>query len=181
MANTMPIPLPPRTPTPPPDESSSPQKQPTFDPTAPFDPNALSPHHLEPDYIAMAASSNYASAMTPEKQIAPGIGIGSVNEKGPFNFQTATLAKSPVIKSVCDPLTKKPNPNPKGTGKPLIVVIFTELLTRVTMYRILASDGATSINTAVYPTRSSSNLLLVRHRLCQPPSLSQRLRNAGPV
>lgn len=94
----MPIPLPPRTPTPPPDEPFSPQKQPSFDPTAPFDPHALSPHHLEPDY--MAASANYFSASTPEKSSVAG--IGSVNEGGPFNFQTSTLAKSPVVKSVSD-------------------------------------------------------------------------------
>jgi len=104
MATTMPIPLPPRTPTPPPDEPS-PQRQPTFDPVAlsavPFNSNALSPHHLEPEY--MASSSVYMAPMTPEKQTATA--MGSVSGEGgqaggPFNFQPATLAKSPVIKSV---------------------------------------------------------------------------------
>lgn len=46
----------------------------------------------------MAASANYLSGATPEKPTAAG--MGNLTEGGPFNFQTSTLAKSPVIKSV---------------------------------------------------------------------------------
>lgn len=100
MAGNMPIPLPPRTPTPPPDEPSSPAKQiPAFDPEAPFDPNTLSPHHAEPLFMANPAS--YFSPSTPERQ---SVSAGANNgDNGPFNFQPSTLAKSPVIKSVSGP------------------------------------------------------------------------------
>lgn len=101
MANTMPIPLPPRTPTPPPDEPDSPQKLPTFDPNAPFDPNSLSPHQCEADQMPSSGASYFAPS-TPEKQGGGGNGTGA----GPFNFEPSTLAKSPLIKSVrCPPET----------------------------------------------------------------------------
>lgn len=87
MANTMPIPLPPRTPTPPPDEPSSPLRLPAFDPEALVDNNSLSPHPIERDYMM--------SPTTPERS--------SANGNGPFNFQPAAMAKSPVIKSVRGP------------------------------------------------------------------------------
>ncbi|KIW64789.1 hypothetical protein PV04_09698 [Phialophora macrospora] len=94
MANTMPIPLPPRTPTPPPEEPSSPQKLPAFDPPTAFDPNNLSPHHYESEHMPLTGVS-YFSPPTPERQSTGGNGNG----EGPFNFQPSALAKSPVIKS----------------------------------------------------------------------------------
>ncbi|OAL37545.1 hypothetical protein AYO20_03052 [Fonsecaea nubica] len=95
MANTMPIPLPPRTPTPPPDETSSPQKPAVFDPDPPFDPKSLSPHQYDPEYIPPSGGAFLPT--TPEKQTAGGNVMG--DGTGPFNFQPSTLAKSPVIKS----------------------------------------------------------------------------------
>jgi hypothetical protein len=44
----------------------------------------------------MASLSGYFSPKTPER---PGVNTNG-DAVGPFNFQTATMAKSPVIKSV---------------------------------------------------------------------------------
>ncbi|EXJ79473.1 hypothetical protein A1O1_08737 [Capronia coronata CBS 617.96] len=93
MADSMPIPLPPRTPTPPPDEPSSLQDMPVFDPETPLDSNSLSPLHIEQREHMASPGSSYISPTTPDKPSANG------NGAGPFNFQPATLAKSPVVKS----------------------------------------------------------------------------------
>jgi hypothetical protein len=99
MANTMPIPLPPRTPTPPPDEPSSPQKLPELDADATFNPDSLSPHRYESEAMPSTGVSLTTPA-TPERQTGGGLGIDNA---GPFNFQPSALAKSPVIKSVRAP------------------------------------------------------------------------------
>lgn len=110
MASQLPIPAPPRTPTPPPDESS-PSKgfgplglridgichanvnEPLYDPRSlsPADPNA----HFGP------MSTNMASPVSPSSIYSTNSWDGGKSDvSNPFNFQTAALAKSPVVKSV---------------------------------------------------------------------------------
>ncbi|KAL4754935.1 hypothetical protein BDW72DRAFT_164700 [Aspergillus terricola var. indicus] len=101
MASDMPLPVPPRTPTPPPDEPHSafsfPSRPPDRDTLSPLvesfphrngsdteDRNRLSPTR---------ASFNSLSADTTQPN-----GQSEVSP-GPFNFQTTTMAKSPVVKS----------------------------------------------------------------------------------
>lgn len=95
MADSMPIPRPPRTPTPPPDDHSSPQKTVAFDAEDSFDPNSLSPHQFEPDYM-VPSPGRLITPTTPDRSTGGVNGNGA----GPFNFQPSTLAKSPVVKSV---------------------------------------------------------------------------------
>ncbi|KAL6248591.1 cation diffusion zinc membrane transporter Zrg17 [Rhinocladiella similis] len=90
MATSMPLPIPPRTPTPDPDEPSSPQIFASADPEMPFDNNSLSPLHAERENMS-SLGGTLSSPVSPLKQNA--------NGGGPFNFQPATMAKSPVIKS----------------------------------------------------------------------------------
>ncbi|KAK5200388.1 cation diffusion zinc membrane transporter Zrg17 [Exophiala xenobiotica] len=94
MASSMPIPIPPRTPTPPPEEPPSPHSHPVADPETPFDNNSLSPLHAERDNmpsLGAALSSPVSPLKSPLKQ--------STNGAGVFNFQPSAMAKSPVIKS----------------------------------------------------------------------------------
>ncbi|KAL1988955.1 hypothetical protein VTN96DRAFT_6944 [Rasamsonia emersonii] len=102
MASSLPIPQPPRTPTPPPDDS------PVLDnaPSEPsFDPNSLSPMV---DRMSPAAGSPETGGMNPPKSPtfgstsgdSPASGSSSGNgEPNPFNFQPTVLAKGPVLKS----------------------------------------------------------------------------------
>ncbi|KAL4899502.1 hypothetical protein BDW74DRAFT_163271 [Aspergillus multicolor] len=101
MASNMPLPIPPRTPTPPPDDPNSafvfpshPQDRDTLSPLVESFPhrngsdaedrNRLSPtrgsFNLSPDTAQQNGQTDNASS-------------------GPFNFQTTTMAKSPVVKS----------------------------------------------------------------------------------
>lgn len=121
MATTLPIPAPPRTPTPPPEDefqtaglgldgvTTSPMK-------SSFDPNALSPmvenfpvgrygtlgsatpSPVNP--LSPASTSSIYSSMSIDSAGNPKSGSGE-DLQGPFNFQTTTLAKSPVARSVC--------------------------------------------------------------------------------
>ncbi|KAE8149405.1 cation efflux family protein family [Aspergillus avenaceus] len=102
MASNLPIPLPPRTPTPPPDDpphvpndssrlgtqdqdSLSPLVDPLAHPLNADDPKRLSPTR---------ASFN----LSPSDNV-PQNGQSDNGSSGPFNFQTTTMAKSPVVKS----------------------------------------------------------------------------------
>lgn len=101
----MPIPAPPRTPTPPSDDGS-PQGGLGLDgiPYATtsevfYDPNSLSPADPDAHFGSMSAT------MISSASGSSGYGAGSMDSgksdgSGPFNFQTTTLAKTPVIKSV---------------------------------------------------------------------------------
>ncbi|KAH8704069.1 cation efflux family protein family [Talaromyces proteolyticus] len=100
MASSLPIPEPPRTPTPPPEDQ---------DFNAPahqlFNPDALSPMHnrtqLERSGGNTMNSSQPASPMSPTFGSASGDGNnGNASlDPGPFNFQPTVLAKTPVAKS----------------------------------------------------------------------------------
>ncbi|KAJ9634469.1 uncharacterized protein PV06_10598 [Exophiala oligosperma] len=91
MANNMPLPIPPRTPTPDPEEPSSPQILASTDPELQFDNNSLSPLHAERENMS-SLGGTLSSPVSPLKQ-------HTNNGVGPFNFQPSTMAKSPVIKS----------------------------------------------------------------------------------
>lgn len=105
MAAAMPIPAPPGTPTPPPDESS-PQSGLGLDgiPHATaaeilYDPNSLSPADPNAHFGSMSANMvSPASAMTGYSTMS--LDSGKSDASSPFNFQTTTLAKSPIVKSV---------------------------------------------------------------------------------
>jgi Co/Zn/Cd efflux system component len=105
MASTMPIPAPPRTPTPPPDDGS-PQSGLGLDgiPYATttedlYDPNSLSPADPNAHFGSMSANM-VSPASTNSVYNTMSLGSGKSDVSSPFNFQTATLAKSPVVKSV---------------------------------------------------------------------------------
>jgi hypothetical protein len=105
MAAPIPLPAPPRTPTPPPDESTT-QSGLGVDgiPYATaaellYDPNSLSP--ADPNAHFGSMSTNMASPASASTAYSPlSLDTGKKNVSSPFNFQTTTLAKSPVIKSV---------------------------------------------------------------------------------
>ncbi|KAJ9355661.1 hypothetical protein DTO280E4_6339 [Paecilomyces variotii] len=103
-ASTLPIPRPPRTPTPP---SDDPPTDPDPSPVATYDRNSLSPmvDMYRPGGVTESASMDTLSPArsmhstmsvdTPARvQSSPGDGAS-----GPFNFKPMTMAKSPVIKS----------------------------------------------------------------------------------
>ena len=100
MADSMPIPEPPRTPTPPPGEEQQPAGLGFDFPQADnqdldvlYDANSLSPIRPEHNKMSSVPSTPF---YTPERTSAR-----SEDEQGPFNFQPATMAKSPVaVKSV---------------------------------------------------------------------------------
>ena len=100
MADSMPVPEPPRTPTPPPDEEQQPAglgfdfHQPdTEDVNLFYDANSLSPIRPEHNKMPSVPSTPF---YTPQRTSAR-----SEDGQGPFNFQPATMAKSPVaVKSV---------------------------------------------------------------------------------
>jgi hypothetical protein len=82
---TINIPLPPRTPTPPPEE----QRPSAVDPPVNFNPNNLSVYQPE-DEMEPTSTSSRLPPTTPEKK----------QDGSPFNFQPAAMAKSPIAKSV---------------------------------------------------------------------------------
>ncbi|KAJ5291382.1 hypothetical protein N7478_000633 [Penicillium angulare] len=108
MASNLPLPIPPRTPTPPADEPYNHAMQ--NNPGIALDRDALSPlRETFPKSIALdpgnqarlsptKASFNLSSTSA---EMAPSARNGSIDSTaaGPFNFDTAVMAKSPVIKS----------------------------------------------------------------------------------
>lgn len=111
MASSLPLPIPPRTPTPPSDEASdhyaaqmpsrvaidrdalSPLRD-TFPRTMPLD--SGNPDRLSPTRSSFTLSSSPTDT-------APAVQNGSSDSTaaGPFNFNTTVMAKGPVVKSVC--------------------------------------------------------------------------------
>lgn len=109
MSSTMQVPAPPREPTPPPDQSS-PSSGLGLDsiPYATtseilYDPNSLSP--ADPNARFGSMSANMASPANSNSVYSSlSLDTGKSDASSPFNFQTTTLAKSPVVKSVrCSP------------------------------------------------------------------------------
>lgn len=108
MASTMPIPAPPRTPTPPPDDNQT-QSGPGVDgiPYAIqreilYDPNSLSPADPDANFGSMSAKMFSAAGADPNSVYTTmSVDTGTSDGSSPFNFQTTTLAKSPMVKSVC--------------------------------------------------------------------------------
>jgi hypothetical protein len=105
MASNLPIPQPPRTPTPPPDDPSI---APDHSGLGGQDKDSLSPlvdtlPPLRNSSIAEDStrlSPTRASFNLSPSDNAPQNGQGDNGSPGPFNFQTTTMAKSPVVKSV---------------------------------------------------------------------------------
>lgn len=104
MASNLPIPIPPRTPTPPPDDppstsSQSPRLQ---------DKDSLSPLRdtfpnlrgsLDPSDANRLSPTRAGFNLSPADALQPSDQSDNASA-GPFNFKTTTMAKSPVVKSV---------------------------------------------------------------------------------
>lgn len=107
MASNLPIPLPPRTPTPPLDDLPS-------APNHGSNPGALDQDSLSPlkDTFAQSRSgldtedrkhlspTRATFNLNPSESAVQNHGQSDPDPSGPFNFKTSTMAKSPVIKSV---------------------------------------------------------------------------------
>jgi hypothetical protein len=106
MASNLPIPIPPRTPTPPADD----QYASTINSGISISRDSLSPlkasfpkgimdaesrDHLSPTRSSFNLATSPEGAETPIQN-----GSSETTPAGPFNFDTAVMAKSPVIKSV---------------------------------------------------------------------------------
>lgn len=166
MAISTPIPAPPRTPTPPPDDGPSAMTglgldgigdllSPTNDG---YDPCSLAP--MSENFSASRygtsppkASSGPLSPASPNSLYgsfsSDGNGAnGGPDGKNPFNFQPMSLAKSPVMKSVRTSLLLSP----------LLQHKQDIILTRPSKHRASANAAATNTNTAPSPTKYSSSL-----------------------
>lgn len=109
----MPIPDPPRTPTPPPEEIAHSGglglEGIPYATTGEilYDPNSLSP--ADPNAHFGSMSANMISPATGNSaHTAMSMDNGKSDAPSPFNFQTTTLAKSPVVKSVRSSSAMKP-------------------------------------------------------------------------
>lgn len=108
MASTLPLPVPPRTPTPPADDDAH-QNATQSKQGVSVDRDALSPLR-EPFPKSASMEPNGYDRLSPTKKsftLSPGIAESptknaSINSTsaGPFNFDTTVMAKSPVMKSV---------------------------------------------------------------------------------
>ncbi|PCG94011.1 Cation efflux protein [Penicillium occitanis (nom. inval.)] len=99
-SSSLPIPLPPQTPSPPPDNPD----QRSLAPEPQYDPNALSPMHgimqnerLKEDIANMGPTSPTSPSFGSFSSHGSNANAGS--DPNPFNFQPMALAKSPVMKS----------------------------------------------------------------------------------
>ncbi|RAL07643.1 cation efflux family protein family [Aspergillus homomorphus CBS 101889] len=104
MASNLPIPIPPRTPTPPADDPASGAFEPS---SALYDKDSLSPLRDTFTPARSALDVNDPTRLSPTRA---GFNLSPANARsqaeqsdnvsaGPFNFQTTTMAKSPVVKS----------------------------------------------------------------------------------
>lgn len=108
MASTLPLPIPPRTPTPPADEPAH-QQAAQASKGMPVDRDALSPLRdtfpksvsLDPTGQDRLSPTKSSFNLSPSLADSP-TKNGSVDSaaNGPFNFNTTVMAKSPVVKSV---------------------------------------------------------------------------------
>lgn len=101
----LPIPLPPRTPTPPPDDPPARDDAATAAALPSYDPNTLSPMVDTFPHLGGAADSGGASTLNPADSTSIDTPAQMQNSSsgdgaGPFNFKPMVLAKGPVVKSV---------------------------------------------------------------------------------
>lgn len=148
-----------------------------------FDPSALSPMDENfpmgrrgPAQALVGTPSNPLSPTDTNSQYSPmSLGTldssGSYNsavsevDKGVFNFQPASLAKSPVSKSVSRPSQRG------STGRDANSMLG----------RVLVKEEAINTNTVAFPTSSFSNPLHAPLWLFQIPFQFPRSKNAGEV
>ena len=187
MASNLPIPAPPRTPTPPLDDGEhedfpgmgldgfghSPVKG-NFDPSclSPMDENFPIGRHGSTSAFPPPSSStiplsptdtntsSHYSPMSLDSASSQG-SILAESTNGVFKFQPTSLATSPVAKSVSNHINFDPQ---------------HELTIG---HRMLASDEGTSTSTAVYPTRFSSSQRHERPSPFPTPSLSPHGKNVA--
>jgi hypothetical protein len=161
-----PIPLPPRTPTPPPEDPDaiSHNTSGLGIEGMTLNPNTLSPMHpnIVPRYDTTTSSfSDRSGPSTPLMSMANGAMTETVSEDGknPFNFQPTayTIPKSPVIKSVSK--------------------LFIPATSSLTESRVLVNGVATNTSTAVSLIRYSSSPLLDRPHFFQSPFQYPPLKN----
>jgi hypothetical protein len=138
MATNLPIPRPPRTPTPPPDNETDLPSE------LSYNPNGLFPDTHTGFYPRELV--NFQGSWSPTRatfnSMSPGYiqNGSSENGTGPFNFKPTILSKSPVVKSVCE--------------------VGMELRSQLTnIFRILGRDEVTSTSIVAYRIRSSWNRL----------------------
>lgn len=107
MASNMPLPIPPRTPTPPADDSSYNASK---NPRVTVDRDALSPlrETFHQSFSLESGSRDHLSPTKASFNLSPGLAESTSEQNGsadsipagPFNFNTTVMAKSPVVKSV---------------------------------------------------------------------------------
>lgn len=167
MASNLPLPIPPRTPTPPSDDGAV--HAPHANAGLSIDRDALSPLKdtfpksaiLEPansDRLSPTKSS-FSFGTGPAEEVTPTEnGSGDSPTAGPFNFNTNVMAKSPVVKSV---------------SFNSVVVLEKQTLT-LTSDRTLDNVVATNTSTAVSRIKFSSSPLHERPWLCPIHYLCQQ-------
>lgn len=187
MASNLPIPRPPRTPTPPPDDPTSvTDGQPLRGFAATYDKDTLSPmaDHFSQNGLNVEDGDRLSPTRSSFKlsptDVSVQSGASDNGSAGPFNFQTTTMAKGPVMKSVSISLNT--------VYGPLSLYWNANCLARNSC-RTLASGVDTSINIVVYRIKYSSNLLpellwLFRIRYLFPRSknavlVCRRIRRRG--
>lgn len=163
MASNLPLPIPPRTPSPLSDDvmvhssyahagvsidrdALSPLKE-SFPPIS----AALEP--VKSDRLSPTKASFSFGTSPPENGTPTQTGLGDSASAGPFNFNTTVMAKSPVVKSV----------------SLLSLLNYCKQLLILTPDRILGNAVATNTSTAVSRIRSSSNPLHARPSRCPIP------------
>lgn len=161
MASNLPLPIPPRTPTPPSDDATD-RHAPQMNAGISVDRDALSPlretfpkslaldagtqDRLSPTKASFNLSAGPADTVTPTQN-----GSSDSTPAGPFNFNTTVMAKGPVAKSVhirdCD------------LWRSIADGFIGE-------FRMLDNAVVISTSTAAFLIRSSSNPLLARPWPC---------------
>ncbi|KAI9860744.1 MAG: Endoplasmic reticulum zinc transporter [Trichoglossum hirsutum] len=106
MASGLPLPIPPRTPSPPDDQYTASLDQNDGQTDLVYDPNALLPvaGAYDPRFNSITSAMSSSPMSGNMMKTIDGFDIGGMsnhppNSGNPFNFQTTTLSKSPVIKS----------------------------------------------------------------------------------
>jgi hypothetical protein len=150
MASNLPLPIPPRTPTPPADDQHASE----ISSGIPIDRDSLSPLNASfpkgvmdfgsKDRLSPTKSS-FNLSPAPEDTVSPiENGASDMTAAGPFNFSTTVMAKSPVVKSV----------------SPIAIPLSEYENTNQFSFRTLDNVAATSTSTVASHTRSSSSLPL---------------------
>lgn len=165
MASNLPLPVPPRTPTPPADESAHQHAQ--LNSGVSVDRDSLSPlvesfprsSSLETGTQGRLSptKSSFNLSPLPDSTTSAQNGSSNMTAAGPFNFNTTVMAKSPVTKSVSDAIKRC-----HLAGNHVNICAW--------ICRISGSAEVTSISTVVSRIRSSSSPLLERLWPCQTRS-----------